>query len=44
MRAQENEKEKISDDLRTCVDHKGKTDAVSYSDVKMIEAARNDTK
>ena len=37
MRAQENEKEKISDDLRTCVDRKGKADAVSYSNVKMIE-------
>ena len=37
MRAQENEKEKISDDLRYCVDRKGKKDAVSYSYVKMIE-------
>ena len=37
MRAQENEKEKISDDLRNCVDRKGKADAVASSDVKMIE-------
>ena len=37
MRAQENEKEKISDDLRNCVDRNGKTDAVSYSAVTMIE-------
>ena len=38
MRAQENEQKKISDDhLRNCVDRKGQPDAVSYSDVKMIE-------
>ena len=37
MRAQENEKEKISDDLRNCVDRNGKADAVTSSDVKMIE-------
>ena len=28
MRAQENEKERISDDLRNCVDRKAKTEAV----------------
>ena len=38
MRAQANEKEKISDDLRNCVGREGQTDAVPYSDVKLIEA------
>ena len=37
MRAQENEKEKISDALRKCVGREGQTDAVLYSDVKIIE-------